>query len=93
MGRDPGRFGVTLQPLPPGGFVRNDVGFIDPLGVDHDRLGLALKKALYNYMHGIGLEQDVRHWFTDIGLQVPRTRVARQRIRRALGTAGTPVRV
>ena len=44
-------------------------------------LGLALRKALYNYMHGIGLEQDVRSWFAT---SVPRTRVARHRIARAL---------
>ena len=25
--------------------------------------GAALKKALYNYMHGIGLDLDVREWF------------------------------
>ena len=44
-------------------------------------LGVALKKALYNYMHGIGLEEDVRTWFAG---SVPRTQVARQRIARAL---------
>ena len=46
-------------------------------------LGVALKKALYNYMHGIGLEDDVRQWFKGT---VPRTRVARHRIERALAT-------
>ena len=89
VGRDPAAYGITLLPLPPVSFAKNDVAFIDPLGVDHDRLGQALKKALYNYMHGIGLEEDVRRWFADIGLDVPRTRVARQRIRRALAA---PVR-
>ncbi len=84
VGRDPAAYGITLQPLPPGRFAKNDVAFIDPSGVDHDRLGQALRKAMYNYMHGIGLEQDVRHWFADAGMAVPRTRVARQRIRRAL---------
>jgi hypothetical protein len=56
VGRRPQDYGVTLQPLPPGAFAKNDIGFIDPTGTDHDTLGLALKKALYNYMHGIGLE-------------------------------------
>ena len=41
---------MTLQPLPPVSFAKNDVGFIDPTGVDHDALGVALNKALYNYM-------------------------------------------
>ena len=83
VGRDPGHYGISLQPLPAGGFAKNDVGFIDPLGVDHDRLGQGLKKALYNYMHGIGLEKDVRHWFDT---PVPKARVARNRIARALAT-------
>ena len=64
---------------------KNDVGFIDPTGVDHDALGVGLKKALYNYMHGIGLDEDVRSWFA---ATVPRTRVARQRIERALAQPG-----
>ena len=81
VGRNPQDFGVTLQPLPPVSFAKNDVGFDDPTGVDHDALGVALKKALYNYMHGIGLDEDVRRWFSG---PVPRTRVARHRIERAL---------
>ena len=81
VGLNPQDYGVTLQPLPKGSFARNDVAFIDPTGVDHDVLGVALKKALYNYMHGIGLEEDVRSWFAG---KVPRTLVAKHRIARAL---------
>ena len=83
VGQHPEEYGVTLQPLPPITFATNDVGFIDPTGVNHDALGVALRKALYNYMHGIGLDQDVRSWF---GTRVPRTRVAPDRIARALAT-------
>jgi len=85
VGKHPADYGVTLQPLPPVSFAKNDVAFIDPTGVDHDALGLGLKKALYNYMHGIGLEQDVRSWF---GMRVPRPTVARHRIARALSAQG-----
>ena len=81
VGKNPQDYGVTLQALPPVSFAKNDIGFHDPTGVDHDALGVALKKALYNYMHGIGLEEDVRSWFEG---PVPRTRVARHRIERAL---------
>jgi len=90
VGQHPEQFGITLQPLPTVSFARNDVGFIDPTGaptgVDHDALGVALNKALYNYMHGIGLDEDVRNWFdrTPRG-RVPRTRVPRHFIERALG--------
>jgi hypothetical protein len=85
VGLQPEAFGVTLQPVPHQGFARNDVAFVDPTGVDHDALGTGLKKALYNYMHGIGLDQDVRRWFD---MPVPRTTVSRNRIGKALA-AGT----
>ncbi len=84
VGLAPQDYGITLKPLPPGAFARNDVDFDDPTGVDHDRLGLALKKAIYNYMHGVGLERDVRSWFD---VKVPRPGVPPQRIERALGLA------
>jgi radical SAM superfamily enzyme YgiQ (UPF0313 family) len=85
VGQHPEDYGVTLQPLPPARFARNDVGFHDPTGVDHDALGGALKKAIYNYMHGIGLEEDVRSWFP---FKVPKTTVQRHRIARALQVRG-----
>jgi hypothetical protein len=71
---------VHAQAAAAGSFAKNDVGFIDPTGVDHDALGIALNKALYNYMHGIGLEQDVRGWFAG---RVPKTTVPRHFIERA----------
>jgi radical SAM superfamily enzyme YgiQ (UPF0313 family) len=81
VGKNPQDYGVQLVPLPPGNFAKNDVGFIDPSGVDHDALGVALNKALYNFMHGIGLEQNVRSWFS---MKVPRTTVKADFIERAL---------
>jgi hypothetical protein len=59
----PGGIRHQAQTLPPGGFARNDVEFIDPTGVDHNALGSRLNKALYNYMYGIGLDANVRSWF------------------------------
>jgi len=83
VGLAPAEYGVDLIPLPPTTFARNDIGFIDPTGVDHAALGVGLKKAIYNFMHGIGLEEDVRSWFD---FKVPRTTVSSQRIERALQT-------
>jgi radical SAM superfamily enzyme YgiQ (UPF0313 family) len=82
VGMRPADYGVTLQPLPEVSFAKNDIGFTDPTGTDHDALGVGLKKALYNYMHGLGLEEDVRQWFD---MPVPKTKVARHRIAKALG--------
>ncbi len=87
VGLDPKAFGVKLKPLPAGGFAKNDVGFIDPTGVDHAVLGKALEKAIYNYMHGIGLDEDVRRWFSG---KVPRTTVPRHFIERALQSIRIP---
>jgi radical SAM superfamily enzyme YgiQ (UPF0313 family) len=81
VGKDPQAYGVTLQPPANVTFANNDINFIDATGVDHDVLGLALKKALYNYMHGIGLDADVRSWFDG---KVPRTTVPKTFIARAL---------
>ena len=83
VGLNPQEYGVTLKPLPPVSFAKNDVLFVDPTGTDHAALGVGLRKAIYNFMHGLGLEEDVRSWFD---FKVPRTTVARQRIERALGT-------
>lgn len=83
VGKNPAEYGVRLQPLPPATFAKNDIGFIDPTGVDHDRLGVALNTALYNYMHGLGMEQDVRRWFAGT---VPKTTVPPGYIEHALAS-------
>ncbi|MFY4022645.1 B12-binding domain-containing radical SAM protein [Achromobacter xylosoxidans] len=85
VGLNPEEYGVTLRPLPDVTFAKNDIGFDDPTGVDHDALGRALKKAIYNYMHGIGLDEDVRSWFP---FKVPKTTVGRHRIAKALSQRG-----
>ncbi|MFO1251584.1 MAG: radical SAM protein [Inhella sp.] len=85
VGQQPEEFGVQLIPLPPGTFAKNDIGFIDPTGVDHDRLGLGLRRGLYNFMHGVGLDWDVRRWFEEI--RVPKPTVKRGHIARALGVS------
>ena len=81
VGLNPEEYGVILKPLPPVSFAKNDVLFTDPTGVDHAALGVGLRKAIYNFMHGIGLDEDVRNWFD---FKVPRTTVAKHRIERAL---------
>jgi Radical SAM superfamily len=81
VGQSPQDFGVQLLPPPQGNFAKNDIGFIDPTGTDHEAMGKALNKALYNYMHGIGLEANVRSWFDT---PVPKTKVPKDFIARAL---------
>jgi len=65
IGKAPEEFGIKiLEPALKGPrFSRNDLAFKDPVKADHDMLGRGLKRALFNYMHGAGLEEDVRVWF------------------------------
>lgn len=81
VGLNPQEYGIKLIPLPPVSFAKNDIGFIDPSGIDHEALGLGLKKAIYNFMHGIGLDEDIRAWFD---ILVPKPSVSRQQIVKAL---------
>ncbi len=78
VGKHPEQYGVTLSPPLLTTFANNDINFIDATGIDHDVFGAALKKALYNYMHGVGLDLDVREWFE----QPPPDRGVRKRARR-----------
>jgi hypothetical protein len=78
IGLHPEQYGITLRPLPKITFAHNDVAFDDPVGTDHDFLGAGLRKALYNYMLGVGLDADVRAWF-----EAPAPK-------RPPGTAGVP---
>jgi len=84
IGLAPHEYGITLQPPADIRFAHNDLNFVDPTGTDHDFLGEGLRKALYNYMHGIGLDADVREWFG------PRPTARRVRGRRH-GRSGTAV--
>ncbi len=63
IGLHPAKYGITLRPPPNITFAHNDLQFDDPVGTDHDFLGIGLRKALYSYMLGAGLDQDVRLWF------------------------------
>jgi hypothetical protein len=90
VGLNPQDYGVTLLPLPESRFAANDVGFVDPTGTDHDAMGRALKKAIYNYMHGVGLDADVRSWFDG---RVPKATVGKHTIAKALGQGRAAVTV
>lgn len=87
IGKHPELFGITLRRAPKITFANNDVAFHDPTGCDHDVLAAGLRKALYNYMHGLGLDEDPRSWFA--GARVPRVSVPADLVRRALGTVST----
>jgi radical SAM superfamily enzyme YgiQ (UPF0313 family) len=94
IGKNPELFGIRLRPAPTT-FARNDVAFDDPTGCDHEFFSAGLRKAVYNFMHGVGLDADPRSWFERPAPrrrgragakipQVPRASVPPDLIRRAL---------
>jgi radical SAM superfamily enzyme YgiQ (UPF0313 family) len=85
IGLDPARYGITLDSAPEAAFARNEVHFTDPTDADHDYLGHGLRKGIYNYMHGLALDADVRSFFEARPERVvPPTTVAPDLIARAL---------
>jgi hypothetical protein len=84
VGLNPKEYGIELVPLPEITFAKNDVSFIDPTGVDHDLLGQGLRKALYNYMHGVGFEIKAQSWFDGSGIEIPKTTIRKNFIENAL---------
>ena len=77
IAQDPAKFRVKtedprLKSSSEAIFAINDLVFReDPVLHDkNDLLGEGLKKAVYNYMHGIELDMEVHHWFS---IDVPTT--------------------
>jgi hypothetical protein len=100
IGREPDVYGIRLarEPAVPARrmFARNELPFVDPTGCDHERFGPGLRRALYNFMHGVGLDEDVRNWFAPEAERrrgkaraaaVPKPQVPADLIRRALARA------
>ncbi len=84
VGKNPEDYGVQLMPLPKISFAKNDIGFIDSTGVDHDGLGQGLKKAIYNFMHGVGMDEDIRNWFDSMNVEIPRPSISKRVIAKAI---------
>ncbi len=63
MARDPEHFGIRLLPRPAGGFALNEIPYEEPGAPDCAALGDALRRATYNFMHGVCLDRPVRDWF------------------------------
>ena len=80
IGHAPEEFGIEIKRTEPQ-FAENDLMFYDSTEIDHGKLGEGLRKAVYNYMLGIGLDTDVREWFD---FSVPKTQVDKNFIRLVL---------
>ncbi len=81
VGIDPEKFGVVCKNETIGTFANNDLIHEDPTGADHELYSYGLKKSLFNFMHGIGLEYPVQDWFD---FEVTPSSVEREYIESAL---------
>ncbi len=73
VGLEPEKFKVKKLSGSPGTFANNDLVHEDPTGADHELYSQGLKKSLFNYLHGIGLDEPLGKWFD---FKVPKTLVA-----------------
>ncbi|MDF2189109.1 B12-binding domain-containing radical SAM protein [Paraflavitalea sp. CAU 1676] len=73
VGLEPAKFNVRRESDGLGSFANNDLVHVDESGADHETFSFGLKKSLFNYMHGIGLNDPLQKWFE---FKVPKTKVA-----------------
>ncbi len=85
VGKNPAKYQVVAVGPEPGPFAWNDLWHEDPTGANHEKFGPGLAKSLYNYMHGVALDEPLSFWFD---FKTPRTTVARHLIQQALQEPG-----
>jgi hypothetical protein len=81
VGLNPDAYHIKILNPEPGSFANNDLEHADPKGTDHAQFSEGLKKSLFNYMHGIGLEMPLQEWFD---FKIPRTQIPKNYIARIL---------
>jgi hypothetical protein len=72
VGKQPEKFGVIRTGPEFKGFANNDLFHEDPKGANHEQYSDGLKKALYNYMHGVGIDFPLSKFFS---FGVPKTMI------------------
>ncbi len=61
-GRFPEKFNAAIIKTKTGSFANNEIFFTDNQNINLERLGNVLRKATYNYMHGLHLDWPVKKW-------------------------------
>lgn len=73
-GREPERFGVRVTGSRSHPFANNELAYAEPEpACPHAELSTGLHRAVYNYMHGVCLDQPLRRWF-ELAVPSPRVR-------------------
>ncbi|WP_216679456.1 B12-binding domain-containing radical SAM protein [Hymenobacter siberiensis] len=87
VGKNPAKYQVAAIGPEPAGFAWNDLWHDDPLGTDHEAFGPGLAKSLYNYLHGVALDEPLARWFD---FKTPKTTTPRHLIQQALQAPDKP---
>ena len=62
-GLSPQNYGVKRVSMKPNPFANNEVAYETNLNYDLIKVGTGLEKSIYNYMHGVGIDEHVSEWF------------------------------
>ena len=87
VGKNPAKYQVEAIGPEPAGFAWNDLWHDDPLGTDHEAFGPGLAKSLYNYLHGVALDERLNFWFD---FKTPKPTTPRHLVQQALQTPEKP---
>jgi hypothetical protein len=87
VGKNPEKYGVVKVGPPAGDFADNDLWHDDPQGANHEIFGPGLAKSIYNFMHGIGLEEPLQFWFD---FKIPHPLLPHHLIAEAINTPAKP---
>lgn len=86
VGLNPKKYGVVRTGPTFGGFADNDLFHDDPTGANHELFSEGLSKSLFNYMHGVGLNYELKRWFS---FKTPKTTVAKNYIEKSLNDSSS----
>ena len=87
VGKNPAKYQVQAIGPEPAGFAWNDLWHDDPLGTDHEAFGPGLAKSLYNYLHGVALDEPLGFWFD---FKTPKPTTPRHLVPQALQAPDKP---
>jgi hypothetical protein len=73
IAREPAHYGLKLLHRPAGGFACNELPYEEPGAPDPVELEACLRRATYNFMHGVCLDLPVHKWFPG---RTPKARLA-----------------
>lgn len=75
IGKDPQKYGVKITNPQTAPFANNDLEYIEKNpDQHHDQFAFGLNKAVYNFMHNIGVDFKIQQWFD---FKIPESKVER----------------